>query len=204
MTDKPICRVCGELLNSNNWYKSYQKNYDYLCKECDNKRSDLYRKDNPEKTKANITRTNRKNGHILMSENKECPAYLGVCITEHGIAENALNNIYKNVVRMPYKNPWYDFICNDNIKIDSKGSCIQKNQNGWLFNINHNIIADYFICVAFDNLTDLKPIHIWLIPGEKVNHLKGLTISKSTLYKWDAYKLDISKVISYCDITRTV
>lgn len=136
-----------------------------------------------------------------MSENKECTSYLGVHITEHDIAENILNSIYKNVVRMPYGNPGYDFIC-DNYKIDAKSSCILNNRNSWKFNIKRNIITDYFLCIAFDNREYLNPMHIWLIPGHILNHLVGATISLSTLDKWSEYERNINDVILCCDIMK--
>lgn len=133
-----------------------------------------------------------------MSENKECSQYLGI-----HIVEKLLRNMFNDVIRMPMNHPGYDFICNKGKKIDAKGACIGKNKNNWIFTINHNTTADYFCCVAFDNREKLNPMHIWLIPGHVLSHLKNASISKSTLYKWDAYEQDINKVISCCDIIRS-
>ena len=126
--------------------------------------------------------------------NKQCASYLGITI-----AERVLSKVFKNVERMPYKNPGYDFKCNNGYKIDVKGATKMKNQNAWSFHIRHNQIADYFLCLAFDDRKNLNPLHIQLIPDEKVNHLKGLTISASRIDKWDEYALDINKVSACCN-----
>ena len=129
--------------------------------------------------------------------NPNCGAYLG-CI----VAEKVLANVFKNVQQMPNCNPKYDFICGKGFKIDVKASCGVKNYpNSWIFGIRRNKIADYFLCLAFDNRKDLNPKHIWLIPSSVINHLSCATISRSTLEKWTEYelmdKLDI--VVSCCD-----
>ena len=84
-------------------------------------------------------------------------------------------------------------------KIDSKSGCIQKNGNGWMFRINYNTTADYFLCVAYDNREDLNPLHIWMLPGEKFNHRSSASIRPTTIHKWDEYKQDIMGVIICCE-----
>ena len=79
-----------------------------------------------------------------------------------------------------------------------KSSCVN-NRGGWYFTINKNVTAEYFLCIAFDNRTDLTPIHLWLIPGIDVNQKFGFNVSLNTLYKWEKYELDITKVVNYCD-----
>ena len=98
-------------------------------------------------------------------------------------------------------NPGYDFICNRGKKIDVKSSCIRRG-NTWIFRINYNTIADYFLCLAFDNRADLNPMHIWLLPSNITSHLSGASIGFSTISKWDEYRLDISKVSMCCDLMR--
>jgi len=95
------------------------------------------------------------------SENKECADYLGI-----HIAERILSKIFQNVDRMPNCNPGYDFICNKGYKIDVKSACLFKSK--WLFHIYNNKIADYFLLLAFDNRTDLNPIHMWLIRNNEI------------------------------------
>ena len=193
------CIKCGVELDDENWYSSRQKKGDYICKECGVERGRLYRENNPEKYKAYYTRANRDNGHLPFNENKECSSYFGVHINER-----MLRHLFNDVEVMPYGNRGYDFVCNKGKKVDSKSSCIMKNKNGWAFAINHNTITDYFLLVAYDNRKDLNPLHIWLIPGEKVNHLVGLTISQSTLHKWSEYEQNIDDAIICCDTIKDI
>ena len=132
--------------------------------------------------------------------NHECPAYLGVTV-----AERVLSKVFKNVKRMPYKNPGYDLICGQGYEIDVKSSVMRGTRVAWSFGINHNRIADYFLCLAFDNREDLNPMHIWLIPGRKINHLAGLSISVTTIDKWSQYELTdkLDKVIACCNVMRS-
>ena len=132
-----------------------------------------------------------------MSENRNCASFLGVYV-----AERVLTKVFKNVERMPYSNPGFDFICGGGHNIDVKSACISVDGR-WGFSINRNKIADYFLCIAFDNREDLNPLHAWLIPGKKVNHLKGASIRPHTIHKWDEYKLDVEKVVACCNTMKT-
>lgn len=224
MTHK--CRKCGHILNDDNWSFSCQKNASYICKECQreqsrlwykknsdkkraygslwqkanpdkvNAKTRLWRNANPDKARAQYTRASRKRGQLPMSKNKDCTSYLGV-----HIVEGVLGHVFKDVEVMPYGNPGYDVVCNKGKKIDFKGSCLHKNGR-WSFHIGCNTIADYFLFLAFDNIEDLNPLHVWLIPGDVVNHLTGVGISPSTVSKWDMYKLDVDNVINCCDVIR--
>lgn len=136
-------------------------------------------------------------GRKKFSENKTCSMYLGI-----HVAEQVLSKVFKNVEIMPMNNPGYDFVCNHGKKIDVKSSCVHKNQNGWVFAINKNEIADYFLCIAFDNRKNLNPLHLWLLPSNHVNNMNKASISPKTIHKWDEYKLEISPVVSCCDHIR--
>ena len=132
--------------------------------------------------------------------NKESANYLGITV-----AEKVLSNVFKNVEKMPYGNPGYDFICGKGYKVDSKASCKyihDKRSNSWLFTINKNKTADYFALLAFDNREDINPLHFWLIPSDVINNKVGVGISASTINKWDEYKRDINKIISCCNILK--
>lgn len=133
-------------------------------------------------------------GNNRAQTNKNCSQYLGVTI-----AEKILSKIFNNVNRMVYTNPGYDFICNKDYKIDVKSRALNKNQ--WCFDIKRNTVADYFLCLAFDNRTDLNPQHLWLIPGEILNDKMSATISISTVDKWSIYELTgkLDDVIICCD-----
>jgi hypothetical protein len=136
--------------------------------------------------------------------NKNCATYLGV-----EISEKILANVFRNVKCMPTGNIGYDFVCGKGYKVDVKASCIHhSNVNNawthWSFRIHKNTIADYFLCIAFDNREDLNPLHIWLVPGVIVSHLKGASISPSTINKWSDYELTnkMDRIIKCCNIMK--
>lgn len=136
------------------------------------------------------------------AESKNCTLYLGV-----HIAEGILKNVFKQVVLMPFGNPGYDFICNKGLKIDVKSACIhyRREKEYWCFAINKNKIADYFLLLAFDNRQELKPLHLWLVPGNKLNTMGQLQVSKSRgIKRWIEYEQSIDKVIIECDTLRGV
>ena len=137
-----------------------------------------------------------------MSENRNCASFLGVYV-----AERVLSHVFKHVEKMPNGNPGYDFICGGGHKIDVKSACrhVRKNwADMWVFHIEKNQIAEYFLCLAFDNRDDLNPEHIWLIPSNKINDHVSIGISETTLAKWDEYKLDIEKVSACCNALRNI
>jgi hypothetical protein len=109
-------------------------------------------------------------------ENKQNPAYLGIHITER-----VLSKVFKNVKIMPMQNPGYDFVCYHDKKIDVKSACLSEEKTNreevWHFRIKKNKIADYFLCLGFDNRQKLNPIHLWLIPGNLINKHSSLRIS---------------------------
>lgn len=194
VNDIKKCIKCGvDLVCGINWLESQKHNSRYTCRDCNNarKRIDYL------KTGA---RDRLKRGHLPMSENKKCASYLGC-----HIAENVLHSVFKDVEMMPVNNPGFDFICAHGMKIDVKSACINKSSKGysrWGFHINRNVIADYFLCLAFDNRNDLNPIHLWLIEGSVINHLQGLLIQALSLDKWSMYELDIDKVVLKCNILK--
>jgi hypothetical protein len=107
---------------------------------------------------------------------------------------------------MPYGNKGFDFICNNGYKIDVKSATLLgKKYKRWCFGIEHNQIANYFLCLAFDNREDLNPLHIWLIPGNNVNKRTSISISPNTLNKFDRYKLDrLDKIKLCCNKLRNI
>lgn len=179
-----ICNSCGEDK------KHYAQG---LCGSC-------YYATNRDKLKELARRYRRANGGKSASENKQCTSFLGV-----HVAERVLSKVFKNVKQMPYGYRGLDFICNKGKKIDVKSACTETRHNHgdrWNFAINKNQIADFFLCLAFDNREDLNPLYIWLIPGHIINHFVKTSISESNLSKWDKYKLDIGKVTACCDVMK--
>jgi hypothetical protein len=141
--------------------------------------------------------------NIPMEQNKTCSAYLGI-----HIAERILSHYFENVSRTPYGTPGYDFTCKNGYKIDVKCACIQKIKNKsnckWQFSIQYNTIADYFLCLGFDNRDSLEPQHIWLIPGNVVNKLDAfqIPVSEYGLSKWHQYEKPLDKVLQCCATLR--
>lgn len=135
-----------------------------------------------------------------MSEAKECSMYLGV-----HIAERALSKFFDHIIRMPPTNPGFDYICGKGFKIDVKSACLysppkSKTETIWAFKIEQNKIADYFLCIGFDNRSDLNPLHVWLIPGELINmkHTLGISNSVYGLNRFVAYEKPLDKVKACC------
>jgi hypothetical protein len=133
-----------------------------------------------------------------ITTNKESATYLG------SIAEIILSHIYQDVRVMPRGNHGYDIICNKDFLIDIKSSAIGDKYGYWTFGITHNLIADYFLCIAFNNREDLNtPAHLWMIPGYVINHLDNAKISKSTIDKWSEYELSLDKLTTCCNSRKT-
>jgi len=107
-------------------------------------------------------------GCLPMSENKDCPAHLGV-----HIAERVLAHVFKkeNVERMPHGHKGYDFICGKGYKVDVKSSSLYIG-NEWMFTIRENKIAEQFLLLAFGKRPkddkNPKPIHLWLIKKDEI------------------------------------
>ena len=202
------CSICG---------KNKQHKAKGMCKKCymeiymkKYKRENLdkwigydrkYRENNREEIRKQQQRHREKQPTYGSSKtNKECPQYLGIYITER-----VLKHIFNNVEVMKPNNIGFDFICNKGKKIDVKSACRSKHHdqysNNWLFHINNNKIADYFLCIAFDDRENTNPEHLWLIPGEIINNKTGIGISESRLDKWSKYELDrkLDDVIICCD-----
>lgn len=179
-----VCRKCGKIKPSYSFYivqdgKTYPD-----CKSCVAKSYMVHDKV-------------RVNGHKSMYENKDSAQYLGVVV-----GERLCKHLFKDVEVMPYGHSGFDLICNRGKKIDVKTACLLGKRNQWQFTINKNTIADYFILVAFDNRTDLNPLHMWMIPGEEINDKTGISVSKNTIHKWKQWERDINDVQICCNIMK--
>ena len=191
----PRCRVegCGKELTDENWSPGSRRAGNYMCRECDSKRAQKWNAANHERMLANQERYSRNHGHLSMHENKKCALHLGV-----DVAEELVHQYYNDVVVMPHGNPGFDMICNRGKLIDVKASCLIESRR-WIFHIRRNTIADYFVCVAYDNRKDLNVIHVWMIPGKVLSHLTGASISSSNVDKWSQYEQDTSKIAACCN-----
>lgn len=136
-----------------------------------------------------------------MSENKNCPQYLGIHIAEREYARKILPTIFGGIdSEMPIKNPGYDFIVLGGYKIDCKSSslnCVGKWQ-GWNITINYNKMADYFILFLFDNRESLNLMKILLIRkdeiirGKKLNLFSNLKITNNLRTLLEFKKYDVT------------
>jgi hypothetical protein len=183
------CRDCGVSLTDDNWQLSRRNTRNYICKPCNREYAREYR---------------YNHGGKSMSENNTCASFLGV-----HVAERVLFHVFENVEPMPLNHKGYDFICGKGFAIDVKSSCrcIRANRRpGWQFHIRKNTIADYFLCLAFNNRKSLNVERLWLIPGTDVNDKQGISISETKIKKWSRYELTekLDHVISCCDTLHNI
>lgn len=191
---KRICKHHGE--TEFYWKKNKRKSSggQWVCLACKRTAARAYyHKKDLYHTKNILERLHQSGRCRPLEEAKDCPLYLG------DIAERALLKHFPTATRMPRNNRGYDYINNQD-KIDVKSSILHVD-NRWSFNLRitingkwiENTIADHFFIIAFDNRTSLTPVHIWLVPGPIVNHLKGLNITNTAkaLKKWSKYELPL-------------
>lgn len=117
-----------------------------------------------------------------MSENDNCPYYLGVDIAERIIGRKSLPIILGDIEKEMSPNyPGFDFILIGNIKVDIKSSSLL-DWYIYVFSINNNGMADYFLLIGINNRTKLDIMHLWLfrkediIRGKELYRRKILTI----------------------------
>jgi hypothetical protein len=144
-------------------------------------------------------RRHRKGMNKPLKESKDCASYLGVYV-----AERALSKFFDHIERMPYGNKGFDFICGKGYKIDVKSGCKRPSVGGgyWIFGTKHNMIADYFLCLAFQDREMLEPLHVWLIPTHDAN-VSAITISIKRIRDWSKYERPLDKVLTCCHELRS-
>ena len=174
------------------------------CKKCSIEQSIAWRKLHRERSNESQRNWRHRTGrHGLMSKNKSCSIYLGIWV-----AERALSTFFDRIQKAPYGKTGFDFICNRGAKVDVKSSCLyvypHNSSSHWSFDIRRNVIADYFLCLAFDNRESLNPQHVWLVPSKKVSAFASLKISNSQrgLAKWKEFERPLDKVITCCNLMR--
>ena len=164
------------------------------CKDCVKEYDKTYRETYREKLNKCVREHHYKHGSKPMSENKECPAYLGCYINER-----ILQHVMPNAVLMDYCNPGYDLVCGKGYLVDAKASVTRYEKNKgpyWNFMIRKNTTPDYFLLTAYKDRESLDICHMWLIPGSVVNDKMGVTISLSRIHKWDEYQIDHTEALS--------
>ena len=194
------------------------------CKDCNNKMNQKYyqehkeeileqKKDYHKENKEEINERKKdwyhnkggreSRGSISMYKNKNCGQYIGIVV-----AERLVKHLFNDVEMMPPNFPGYDLVCNRGKRIDVKAStiCVRENKNsvvnGWKFHIRYNKNCDFFLCIAFDNVIDCNPLIAWMIPGNEVNDNESITISSTTIHKWDKWKMDMSNAQACCDLMK--
>lgn len=129
---------------------------------------------------------------------KGTPVYQGY------IAELLLQDFFDGLEAMQNCNPGYDYVCSKGFKIDVKSACLRYpdgiKSGRWEFCIKKNRIADYFLCLAFDNISSLNPLHVWLFPGDVLNGKAVFRISNinNSLKKWSAFEKSLDSVKIRC------
>lgn len=156
----------------------------------------------PEKARKLGRENSYRHGSKPALENKSCSLYLG-CV----IAETILAHEFPGFVRMPPGNPDYDYDCPKGFTIDVKSSCRYHPKAGserWSFQIRKNKVANYFLCIAFDERKTLNPEHLWLIPGDVVNEKMAIRITDSpkSLSKWSQFERPLDNVLNCCNKMR--
>lgn len=200
MNETKLCPSCGVVKSEDEFYKTKAGKCRTYCIPCYKIRVKEWEVAHPERVKEiGRNKSYRKRGVLgPMSQNKDCALYLGVVV-----AERVLANMFSHVERMPNCNRGFDFICGKGFRIDCKSSAMRCHRGDyyWMFAIDRNIIADYFLCLAFDDRDSLNPLHAWMIPGEVVSHLKRLAIPATEygLNKWSQWERQITRVVECCD-----
>jgi hypothetical protein len=198
---KKPCHQCGKMLPISDYHRKAD-NRDGLATICRFCRAAYEKSRQARHSEWLREYTHRRGIYKPMEENKSCPAYLGI-----HIAERVLAVVFNVVKRMPNNNQGYDFICAKGFKIDVKSAARRhgfKDKQSWRFNIRNNAIADYFLCIGFDDRDALNPEHIWLIPGSKINHLGTWGVTYQTLNKWKDFEKTLDRVLGCCDEFRSV
>jgi hypothetical protein len=180
------CRDCGCELTDENWLTAYQLRNRAQCKACKNLYEKQWRVDNPDKAHKRDARLRRNKGIPKLENSLTCPSFLGV-----HLAENMVSEVFNEAKMMPYGHKGFDMICPKGKTVDVKSACAgeYRGTRRWIFHIKENKVPDYFMCVAYDSRDEQNVEHVWFIPGNTINHLKGLCISESTMERMDSYKL---------------
>ena len=187
------CSMCRQILPSSEFHKSskVKSGVQSHCKYCI--------KDYQRNWKH---KTGRQRPY---TEAKDCSSYFGV-----HVAERLLSTVFIHVFKMPYGYSGYDFICGKGFKVDVKCSTLKKRlglgNDFWMFSVDRNRSPDYFAFVAFDNRTQLTPLHFWIVPENIVNGRTGVSITDTpeVLSKWLQYEKPIDKLITDCNLLKVV
>jgi hypothetical protein len=199
------CKKCHALLEEDCFSKDSHNKTDGLrnvCKSCSNLYQKEYSKTHlVEKRKYMLNYMHQTGRSRPMRDAKDCAPYLG------HVSEVALSGVFSRVEMMPYGNPGYDFLCSNGYKIDVKSGCLRIPKGNrrinqyWGFAIRKNIVADYFLLLAFGDRDTLTPLHVWLVPGEVINKKMHVFVTDDvdSIARWAPYERPIDRVLCACD-----
>lgn len=121
-----------------------------------------------------------------MSENMACSYYLGTHVGERKIGKYVIPILFGKIKQeMPPNNPGFDFLTEEDVKIDVKTRLLEilrPGLSGVKFDVGYNNKTDYFLLICLSSaLTDLGydkenlgVIDIWLIKkDDMVRKMKG-------------------------------
>jgi len=202
---KKLCPKCGQVKPVEKFSIHHSGKYAGLpfswCRFCSRAATKKWEQSDPDHRieRRRITGETRP-----ISEAKDSSTYLGVYV-----AEKALSRFFDTIQRAPRCNRGYDFLCGRGFKIDVKSACRRLNSDEipcWYFNIKRNKVADYFLCLAFDDRDNLNPLHVWLIPAQDINTKAGFYIfdRPRSLSRWSKYERPLERVVSCCHVLKQV
>jgi hypothetical protein len=218
----PNCDTKGPLLLSAFHLDKYGPlGHTSQCKACRNKKTEEWRvvpgnkirqskTDRIRNQRPEVKERHRKNQANWAHRNgiqrpmetaRDSSVFLGIYV-----AETVLGDYFEDVKRMPRNNPGFDFVCKNGYRIDVKSSTLRKTSKvapHWKFSLKRNDKADAFLCVAFDNLKDLNPVHVYLIPAKDVRGKHDVLITLNTEDQWKKYEKPIGKVIEACNLMKS-
>lgn len=101
------------------------------------------------------------------SENEECPQYLGVHIGEEA-SKPILVDLFGGIEKiMRHNYPWYEFVVKGGYKIDVKTATLDC-RGYWEYHILRNNVADYFLLLAYDDMSNMYICHVWLVKKDEM------------------------------------
>ena len=189
MISTKTCTKCGISKPIDEFYKQSATidGKQTYCKVCKKEYDKKYRVPKP---REEIKMT----GYRPRSKYRNCAPKFGVFI-----AERLCKHIFKNLNIKA--DSVFNLIYCGNKKIYVKTASITLNNNKqpkWSFVLNRNNDVDYLLCIALDNQIDLNVLYMWMIPGMVINQKRTISISSSSIYKWNGWKVDIKDAQLCC------
>ncbi len=138
--DNPKCKKCGiELKAGVNWYKAYENNHTYSCRECENKKKAQWCKNNPEKVRA----ANKRRWESIKSNperlEREKERYRELWKNNINVREGSKNAYYKREYKISLEEV-------ESIWKEQEGKCVlcgkELGKGTGKFAVDHNHITE--------------------------------------------------------------